>query len=61
MNTPDVVGFTLESAKTELSKFNRDVRVFETFAPKEKTTIGECRVVKQVIHENWIELIVSYF
>jgi hypothetical protein len=61
VNTPDLVGFTLESAKAELSKLNRDIRVSETFAPKEKTITGECRVVKQVICENWIELTVSYF
>ncbi len=61
MNIPDVVGFTLESAKVELSRLHRDIRVSETFAPKDKVATGECRVVKQVLCENWIELTVSYF
>ncbi|MDF2545874.1 PASTA domain-containing protein [Anaerosolibacter sp.] len=61
MNNPDLVGLTLEGAKAELTKINRSVRIVETFAPKENTTIGECRVVKQTIIEDYIELTVSYF
>jgi hypothetical protein len=61
VNNPDLIGLTLEGAKAELTKINRSMRIVETFAPKEKAAIGECRVVKQVISEDSIELIVSYF
>lgn len=61
MHIPDVVGFPLEKAQAELIKSGLRVIILETFSPKDKEPIGECRVVKQTQTSNQIELTVSYF
>ncbi|KXG75784.1 PASTA domain-containing protein [Thermotalea metallivorans] len=61
MYIPDVVGFPLEKAQDELTKLGLGVVILETFSPKEKEPIGECRVVKQTQISDQIELTVSFF
>ncbi len=58
---PDVLGFLLEDALDLLKTENICVSIRETCSPYDKEQEGECRVIRQSIKQNFVELIVSYF
>ena len=65
MNIPDLIGMEVTSSINELihfiGKYNIVIKITSSPYKKMVNEIKECRVVRQNIHKNNIELIISYF
>jgi hypothetical protein len=56
-----ILGFQLKEAIKVLENKKLKYSITETFSPKKKEKVGECRVINMKNENNIIELIVSYF
>ncbi|WIF94671.1 hypothetical protein [Caminicella sporogenes] len=65
MNIPDYVGRKLNNVLDEIKKYEDSYKIIikETISPANKDTVEntECRIVRQKVSDNTIEITVSYF
>ena len=58
---PDMVGYTCEEAIKTIESAGWQVIVHEAMTPKQQDKDGECRVIRQVQSDQFIEIVISYF
>lgn len=58
---PDLIGLEINEAKESLKNFDFKISIIETISPKMMNNDGEGRIINQLLTEDGIKLIVSYF
>lgn len=59
--SPDLIGRELNEALDILKNFHFNISIIETISPKMINNNGECRIINQILNEDGIKLITSYF